>query len=132
MGLIRRDLNELRYNSLWLLTKEDPAYYQNLIKNAKAFFYGMGREDLVDELEKEIKAKIETIMGADINLILQVYKNLPYLNAFTRSKNPTYNHINIHKYTIKQWLEEIERWIFQNTIQLEPEIRFTTPARQFI
>jgi hypothetical protein len=132
MGLIKRDINELRYNSIWLLTKEDPNYYANLFKNAKAFFYGMDRKKLVDEMDKMIKNNIEEVMGASIELVLYVHKNLPFLNAFTRSKNPLYADINIYKYTITAWLNEIEQWIFQQAIELEGEIRFTTPARQFI
>jgi len=132
MGLIKRDINELRYNSIWLLTKEDPNYYANLLKNSKAFFYGMDRADLVKEMEKMIKDRIEDIMGTSIELILYVHKNLPFLNAFTRSKNPLYADINIYKYTITAWLNEVEQWVFQQAIELEGEIRFTTPARQFI
>jgi hypothetical protein len=132
MSLIKRDINELRYNSIWLLTKEDPNYYANLLKNTKAFFYGMGREDLVKKLDLLIKIRIEEVMGTSIELVLHVHKNLPFLNAFTRSKNPLYADINIYKYTLTAWLNEIEQWIFQQAIELEEEIRFTTPARQFI
>ena len=132
MSLIRRDQSELRFNSIWLLSKEDPNYFANLFKNAKAFFYGMGREDLVKEMEYQIKSRIEDIMGTNIELILYVHKNLPFLNAFTRSKNPLYADINIYKYTITAWLNEIEVWIFQKAIDLEGEIRFTLPSRQFI
>lgn len=132
MTLFRRDLNELRYNSLWLLSKEDPNYYASLLKNAKAFFYGMDREDLVNEMNKQIKERIEDIMGTSIELILYTHKNLPFVNAFTRSKNPLYADINIFKYTITSWLNEIETFIFQNAIELEGQIRFQTPARQFI
>jgi len=133
MTLIKRDNNELRYNSIWLLSKEgNPDYYKQLIRNAKAFFYGMGRPDLIEELNQYIKTEIEDTMGTNINNILITYKNLPYLNSFTRSKNPAYADINIYKYTIEEWLDKIEAWIFEQAIQLEPEIRFTTPARQFI
>jgi len=132
MGLIKRDVNELRYNSIWLLSKEDPNYYANLFKNTKAFFYGMGKEDLAKEMDVKIKNQIEEVMGTSIELILYVHKNLPFLNAFTRSKNPLYADINIYKYTITAWLNEIEQWIFQNVIELEGEIRFTLPSRQFI
>jgi hypothetical protein len=132
MTLFRRDLNELRYNSLWLLSRVDPSYYQDLFKNAKAFFYGMDREDLVDEMNKQIKERIEDIMGSSIELVLYVHKNLPFLNAFTRSKNPLYADINIYKYTITDWLNDIQNWVFQQAIELEGQIRFQTPARQFI
>lgn len=132
MGLIKRDVNELRYNSIWLLSKEDPNYWANLFKNTKAFFYGMDREDLVKEMNEQIKTRIEEIMGTSIELVLYVHKNLPFLNAFTRSKNPLYSDINIYKYTITNWLNEVEQWVFQQAIELEGDIRFSTPARQFI
>lgn len=133
MPIIRRDANELRYNSLWLLPKQNnPDYYAMLIKNAKGFFYGMNRPDLVEDLNYIIKEKIEKTMGAELNNVLLTYKNLPTLNSFTRSKQTQYSKINIHKYTIQTWLDEIEEWIFRQIVRLEGEIRFTTPARQFV
>lgn len=132
-SLIKRDVNELRYNSIWLLTKEgNNDYYKQLLRNAKALFYGMQQTKLIDELNQLVEDKIEKIMGTSINNIFLAYKNLPYLNSFTRSKNPLYADINIYKYTIEQWFDEIEDWIFQKAITLEADIRFTTPARQFI
>ena len=92
----------------------------------------MGREDLVKEMNYQIKSKIEDIMGTNIELVLYVHKNLPFLNAFTRSKNPLYADMNIYKYTITAWLNEIEQWIFRQAIELEGEIRFTISARQWI
>lgn len=132
MSLLKRDINEVRFNALWLLSREDPNYFANLFKNAKAFFYGMGREDLVKEMNQKIKGDIEDIMGTTIELVLYVHKNLPFLNAFTRSKNPLYADMNIYKYTITAWLNEIETFIFQQAIGLEGEIRFTISARQWI
>lgn len=130
---IRRDLNELRYNSILLLPKQgNSEYWATLFRNAKNFFIGMNREDLVEQLNYIIYEKIERIMSADINHILFTYKNLPFLNSFTRSKNPVYAEMNIYKYTIKTWLEQIETWVFQKVIELEGEIRFTIPAKQFI
>jgi len=132
MSLIKRDMSELRFNSLWLLSRADPNYYADLFKNAKAFFYGMDKEDLVKEMDAMIKNRIEDVMGTSIELVLYVHKNLPFLNAFTRSKNPLYSDINIYKYTITDWLNEIQNWIFQQAMELEGQIRFTTVARQFI
>jgi hypothetical protein len=132
LTLIKRDINEVRFNALWLLSREDPNYFANLFKNAKAFFFGMGREDLVTEMNYQIKTRIEDIMGTSIEMVLYVHKNLPFLNAFTRSRNPLYSDMNIYKYTITAWLNEIETFIFQQAIELEGEIRFTISARQWI
>ena len=131
-SIIRRDINEVRFNSLWLLSKQEPSYYADLFKNAKAFFYGMGRADLVDEMEAMIKREIEQVMGSSIELILYVYKNLPYLNSFTRSKNPLYADIDIYKYTLTSWLNEIEKWVFQQAVMLEPQIRFSSRTQQWV
>lgn len=126
-------MNELRFNAIWLLPKDGNAnYYRMLFKNVKAFFYGMERNDLSEELDFLIHEKIEKPMGASINWILNVYKNLPTHNSFTRSKNPIYDNMNIYKETLSVWLDEIETWIFQKVIELEGSIRFTTPARQHI
>ena len=133
MPLVKRDLNELRYNSLFLLPKDsNPNYYKMLIKNFKAFAYGMNREDLIDDLDFIIREKIEKVMGVSMNQLLMVYKNLPYLNSFTRSKNPMYENMNIYKFTMEKWLEEVEDYVFRKAIQLEGQISFQTPARQFI
>ncbi len=133
MGIIRREQSELRFNSLWLLEKQNnPDYHIQLFKNAKAFFLGMKRPDLLEDLNFIIKERIEKIMGTPISQILITYKNLPYLNSFTRSKNPLYTGQNIYKYTLQEWLDDIETWIFQKAMELEGEIRFTTVARQFI
>ena len=115
-----------------MLSKESPTYFEDLFKNAKAFFFGMGREDLVKKMDDMINYKIEDIMGADIELVLYVYKNLPHLKAFTRSKNPIYADINIYKYTLAKWLKEIETFIFQEAIGLEGYIRFSSSARQWL
>jgi hypothetical protein len=103
-----------------------------LFRNAKGFFYGMNRPDLADDLDYIIKEKIEKVMGTEISNILLTYKNLPTLNSFTRSKQHQYSRINIYKYTIQTWLDEIETWIFKTIMSLEEQIRFTTVARQFI
>jgi hypothetical protein len=92
----------------------------------------MHREDLVKEMDYQIKSRIEDVMGTSIELVLYVHKNLPFLNAFTRSRNPLYADMNIYKYTITDWLNEIQNWIFQQAMELEGEIRFTLPSRQFI
>jgi hypothetical protein len=133
MTIIRRDANELRYNAIHLLSKTgNPAYYTQLFRSARMFFIGMGRPDLVEDLEFMIREKLEKIMGVEINQFLLVYKNLPYLNSFTRSRNPIYSGINIYKFTMEKWLDEIEAWIFMNVIELEQDIRFTTPSRQYV
>lgn len=133
MGIIRREVSELRFNALFLLPKDNnPHYYMNLFRNAKNFFMGMNRPDLVETLNEIIHEKIEVVMGVDIQTVLLVYKNIPYMNGFTRSKNTKYNHANIYKHTIQGWLDEIEAWIFQQVLSLERLIRFQTPARQFV
>lgn len=133
MPLLKRDASELRFNSLMLLPKQNnPDYYTMLFRNAKAFFYGMQRPDLSEDLDYIIKEKIEKIMGANISSVLLTYKNLPTLNSFTRSKLHQFKNYNIYKYTIQGWLDEIENWIFQQVIELEPQIRFLTPARQWV
>lgn len=133
MSLIKRDINELRYNAIWLLPKDhNPNYYINLIKNFKALAIGMKRTHLLRELEYITYQKIEKPMGCKVTQVLMTYKNLPYLNSFTRSKNPAYTGINVMKYTIQEWLDDIETWIMQKTIELEPSIRFTLPSKQFM
>lgn len=133
MALIKRDASELRYNALFLLPKQsNPDYYVMLFKNAKAFFYGMKRPDLVEDLNFIINEKIEKVMGSPISHLLLTYKNLPYLNSFTRSKHPLYHNMNIYKYTLQTWLEEIEDWIFRQVTSLENQIRFSLPSKQYI
>lgn len=133
MPLIRRDNNELRYNAIWLLPKQqNPDYYLMLFKNSKALFYGVNREDLVRDLDLIIHHKIEKVMGVSIHNLLLTYKNLPYLNSFTRSKNSQYASLNIYKYTIMGWLDEIEQWVFKRCVEIEPNIRFNAPPIKYV
>jgi len=133
LPVIRRDMNELRYNAIWLLPKDgNTSYWKMLFKNCKAFFFGMDKPELSKQLDFMIREKLEKPMGTDIQSILIVYKNLPTHNSFTRSRNPVYDGMNIYKFTIEKWLDEIEGWLFQKVIELENQIRFTTPSRQFV
>ena len=132
MTLIRRDVSEVRFNSLFLLSKESANYWKDLLKNAKAFFWGMERQDLVDELNNMIEVLIEKPMGSDIDTILNVHKNLPTLNSFTRSRNPLHMGENIYKSTITRWLNEIETYIFKTAMSLEDQINFTLSGKQWV
>lgn len=132
MTLIRRDVSEVRFNSLFLLSKESPNYWKDLFKNAKAFFWGMERDDLVKELDDMIETLIEKPMGSDIDTILNVHKNLPTLNSFTRSRNPLHLGENIYKSTITRWLNEIETFIFKTAMSLEGDINFTLSGKQWV
>jgi len=132
MTLLKRDNNELRYNSIWLLEKKEPDYYKQLFRNTKAFFIGMKRLDLVKEMDKIISKNIEKKLGSNINHVLFVYKNLPYLNSFTRPRIDGLSDKRVYKYMIEEWLDEIEKWIFKKCIELEKNIRFSTPPKQWI
>jgi len=121
---IRSDPNEQKYWTLWQLSPFMPNYFRQLFKYSESIFRGMQREDLIEELKQKIK-NIEQKMGVPIAYVYWVYENLPALNSFTKSKNPEYEDTYIYKHTLKQWFEEIEDWIFEKLIELEPEIRFT-------
>lgn len=130
--LVKRDSNEQKLTALLLLDRGSPNYYQQLFRRAKDFFYGMQREDLVEKLDYIIQKKIEEVMGVPISNILLVYKNMPALNSFTRSRNPTFKNVNVYKQTIQTWLDEIENWIFMQVWSLEHSIRYTLPAKTYI
>lgn len=130
MTLVRRDNNELRYNSIFLLEKKgNPDYYKELIRNTKAFFYGMRREDLLKEMNVLIKRKIEEKVGSKINYVLMVYANLTYYNSFTKQK---YTGEYIFKHQLMTWFDELEEWIFRQVTLLEQDIRFVTPPKQWV
>jgi hypothetical protein len=131
MTILKRDNNELRYNSIWLLDKRgNPDYYKQLFRNTKAFFYGMNRPDLDLELDKLVHKRLEKWLGTSIQNILLVYKNMPYLNSFTRTK--TINTREVYKYDIERRLDEIEKWVFQTAITLEGDIIFSIPPKQYM
>ena len=103
------DINAEKWFSHWKLSPmSNPDYYEMLFRYFKSLVSGMGKHELIFELEELLKNKIETPMGASYQAVLYVYKNLPSLNAFTKSKNPEYPDEYVHKYTIKGWLDEIE------------------------
>lgn len=131
--LIKRDNNELRFNAIWLLEKNDNnEYYENLIKNAKAFFFGMKRPDLSKELDEIIEEKIEKKIGMNINHLLMLYKHMKRIKSFTKCRNPDEEEKRVYKFEIKIMLDEIESWIFQKAITLEKQIRFSSTPRQHI
>ena len=132
-SLIKRDNNELRYNAIWLLDKQgNPSYYQNLIKNTRAFFYGMKREDLDKELNQKIKELVENQTGMDITHTLLVYKHMQRIKDFTKSRKIGEEETRIYKYMLQAWLDELEKWIFRTAIRIEKEIRFSTPPKQYV
>ena len=123
--MIREDPNQYRWQAIYSLNEFQPKYWHTLFKYAESFFGAMRRPELIDEMTKMIRVKVEIPMGSPIYLILYTYDNLPSLNAFTRSLNPAFEGKYIYKYTIESWLKEIERWIFQRIMEIEPTIRFT-------
>jgi hypothetical protein len=130
MSLIKRDSSEQRFYSLMLLQRDGNVnYYNQLFKNFRVFMLGMGRDDLVEGLEWRIKLKIEDIMGASIQHVLIVYKNLRTLEAPVRSKNPLYKWKYIRKYDLQKWLDEIERWCYEKIMEEEENIMFTAPPK---
>lgn len=123
--MIRTDPNELKWHMIWKLSPFQPNYWGTLFKYSKAFFDSMGKQELIKELDEQIRVKIEERMGARISYVLMVYENMWSLNSCTRSQNPQVQERYIYKYTIREWLTEIEDWIFEQMNLLESEIRFT-------
>jgi hypothetical protein len=132
LSLIRRDVNEIRFNAIFLLSKSDPNFWRDLLKNARVFFYGMNQPELIKELDEMVEYLIEKPMGSDINTILLIHKNLPTMNSFTRSRNPLHTGENIYKSTITMWLQKVEDFIYQKAISLEGQIHFGITAKQWI
>lgn len=123
--MIRDDINQYRWMAIYKLSEFQPKYWQTLFKYAKSFFNSMQKREWVEELDKLIRKKVEIPMGSQVDMILYTYDNLPCLNAFMRSRNPSHEGFYVYKFTIEGWLREIESWIFQRIQELEPSIRFT-------
>lgn len=119
------DINSEKWLSIWKLNKYMPDYHETLRKYFINLVGSLKHFELIKELESLIKQHLETPMGATWSQILYVYKNLPYLNSMTKSKNPEYPKEYVMKYELREWLEIIEKWIYSKLIELEPEIRFT-------
>jgi hypothetical protein len=133
MTLIRRDNNEiLYYNILWLVkdgvTSVD--YYEQLIRNSRALFISMRKDNLLKELDDKLKNGIERKTGHKINDLFIKYKNMPYLNNFIRKPNNP--EVNIYKYQLKEMFNDVENWIFLAIRDLASEIRFSMPPKQTI
>ena len=89
----------------------------------------MKREDLILALDNKIYEEVEERLGTNINMALYVYKNLPALNSFTKSKSASYKNDYVYKSEIKKWLENIEDWIFAQMVSFERLIRFRESQR---
>jgi len=119
------DINSEKWFSCWKLNPlANPEYYEQLFKYFRSLVVGMDKSELIYELNELLAEKIEKPMGASYQSVLYVYKNLPSLSAFTKSNNPEFPDEYVRKYTIKKWLDEIEAWIFEQLILLEPNIKF--------
>ena len=119
------DINAEKWFSCWKLNPlANPEYYEQLFRYFKSLAAGMKKIELIYELNELLVEKIEKPMGASYQSVLYVYKNLPTLNSFTKSNNPEFPEEYVRKYTIKKWLDEIEAWIFDELVKLEPSINF--------
>lgn len=119
------DINAEKWFSCWKLNSlANPEYYEQLFRYFRSLVAGMNKVELIYKLNELLVEKIEKPMGASYQSVLYVYKNLPTLNAFTKSNNPEYAEEYVRKYTIKAWLDEIEAWIFDQLVLLEPHIKF--------
>jgi hypothetical protein len=65
-------------------------------------------------------------MGADLDTVQMIYKNMPYLNSFTRTQSEYIDELGmrVYKYEIKRRFEQIMDWMFVQLVSLESEIRF--------
>lgn len=119
------DINSEKWLSIFKLNAlSNPQYYEDMRKYFNSLCMGMGRLDLINDLDHLIKKTIEEPMGSDWNVILFTYRNLPALNSFTKSRNPDYPAEYVRKYEIKIWLDRIESWIFEKLVGMETDIRF--------
>lgn len=122
---ISYDINSEKWLSIWKLNKlANPDYYETMRKYYENLCKSLGREDLIQELNNLIQEKIEKPLGNKWQNILITHKNLPSLNSITKSHNPEYPEEYIYKYQLNEWLESIEKHIFNQLVQLEKNIRF--------
>ncbi len=123
--MIREDINQQKLITIWRLSDMQPKYWETLFKWSKAFFYGLDRQDLIEELDRLIRVNIENRFAQPIDMVLYVYENLQALNSFTKIRHSDSDIVQVYKWQIRRWLKEIEDWIYQNITDLEPQIRFT-------
>lgn len=133
-GLIKRDNNELRYNAVLLLEKEgNSVYYKKLFRNTKFFFYGLGREDLIKEMENIISEKVCSRTGKDINEVLSDYEGMVLKGRkFVLSGINVESRKYLMKKDLEKWLDEVEDWIMRKMTLLESHVRFTIPPKQWV
>lgn len=65
-------------------------------------------------------------MGADLDTVQMIYKNMPYLNSFTRTNSEYIDEMGmrVYKYEIKRRFEQIMEWGYVQLVSLESDIRF--------
>jgi len=86
----------------------------------------LNRPDLIEEMDNMVKELIEKPMGANLDTVQMIYKNMPYLNSFTRTQSEYIDEMGmrIYKWQIKERFEKIIDWMFIQLVALEPEIKF--------
>lgn len=133
MALLRIDPNERRYNNILEIIKlgeELPNYFEVLFDNCRNLFYGVGKPELADELDKMINDNLEIKLGQKIDVILYTYRNLPYVKSYTT--HPLNTEMHFHKYEIRRILKDVASWIMRKLPECEQEIRFTLLPKQNI
>jgi hypothetical protein len=127
MGILRVDPNSEKYRSVWLVGQSAmPNQYQTAFRYAKNIFLSLGRNDLIRQLDALIKREIEDPLGCDLNRAQIIFKNMPFLNSFTRTDSQYVDElgVKIYKWQIQQRFETIMDWVYQQMVYLEGSIRF--------
>ena len=128
-GILRADANVEKYRAVWQISGSlQPNVHVTAIRYFKSICQALERDDLITELDQLIYLKIERPLGCDILRAEHVFKNLPALNAYTRTQSEFVDEYGsvIYKWQLNQSFEEIMDWMFRNLVQLEPDIRFSS------
>lgn len=127
MPIVAIDPQVEKYRSVWLISQSPiPDAYRIGFRYFKNICMSLGRYDLIQQLDQRVLEEIERPLGVDLDTVQMIYKNMPYLNSYTRTQSAYIDELGtkIYKYQIKKRFETIMDWIFTQLVQLEPDIRF--------
>lgn len=133
MSLIRPSPVENHYITLFQLESDRPQYYLAVVRLAKSIFLSLGYEDKIDEMFKVIKRYIETPLKSDFVSIVNAFDNPRFMfskRAYTKVGD-SIDYKEVTRYEIRQRLEIVKDWIFDEVTRVSHEIRFTRQAQMY-
>lgn len=127
MSIIRPSFVENLFNSFFGLEADRPMYYRLVVRLGKSIFQAMGKDELIEELEKKIYIVIEKPLHSDFSSVIHAFYNHRFMfskRAYAKIGD-SIDYREVTRYEIEQRLEHIKDWVYDEVTELSQYVRFT-------